>query len=71
MVSREQIHPDMIVGDVLRKWPQTAIVFWRYRTACIGCAFESFCTLAYLATEYDLNIDALTAELADVIGSER
>lgn len=67
MANPEQLHPDMIVGDVLQRWPQTSAVFWHYRAACIGCAFESFCTLAYVVAVHQIELETLLHELAVVI----
>jgi hybrid cluster-associated redox disulfide protein len=51
------------VAEVLNRWPQTAPVFVRYQTACVGCVMAPFDTLADVATEYGLCLDDLLEAL--------
>ena len=45
----KQLRTDMVVSEVLEKWPQTATVFNEFKTACVGCAMSPFDTLADVA----------------------
>ena len=58
---------EMSVQAILRHWPQTAVIFNRYASACIGCAIAPFCTLSDVAKIYDLSLETFTAELKKVI----
>jgi hybrid cluster-associated redox disulfide protein len=62
-VSTPILHPDVLVSDVMRQWPQTIRVFVRRHLACPGCAIASFHTLAEVAAEYDIDVDDLLGEL--------
>lgn len=55
--------PDLIVADVIDKWPQTIPVFMKYRLGCIGCAMATFDTLADVLNNYNLTPDRLLSEL--------
>lgn len=61
---------NMLVGDVLAKWPQTAPVFNRHKMACPGCAMAPFMTLNEACASYGVDIDGFVAELEhDVVVS--
>ena len=36
---------EMLVADVLERWPATAEVFNAHATACVGCVLAPFCTV--------------------------
>ncbi|HFC12039.1 MAG TPA: DUF1858 domain-containing protein [Anaerolineae bacterium] len=65
-----QLEVDMVVADLLTQWPQTATVFNQFQTACVGCTFSHFCTLAYVADEYQLDVDQLIADLEKIIKAD-
>ena len=58
---------DLVVADVLARWPQTASVFLRHHMICVGCAMSQFETLGDIASVYDLDLNALLRELQQVI----
>lgn len=60
-------HAEMIVADVLVQWPETALVFNRYKTACPGCVMGPFCSLADVAETYDLPFNQLLADLEQAV----
>lgn len=55
---------DMIVGDVIDRWPATVEVFNARRMACPGCAMAPFMTVAESADAYGLDLAELAGELA-------
>lgn len=55
----------MQIAEVVARWPETARVFNQNRMACVGCAFDEYCTVADAAREYGLSVDALIAVLID------
>lgn len=59
---------EMIIEDVLTRWPETAVVFHRHKMACPGCAVAGFYTIADAADIYNLPRTEFVAELAAVIG---
>jgi len=58
---------DLIVADVIDKWPQTIPVFMKYRLGCIGCAMAPFDTLADVLNNYNLKPDSLLSELNQAV----
>lgn len=62
---------DMTIAELLSRWPQTAPIFHRHGMACVGCALDSFCSVADAAETYNLPLDQFLAELTHTIGKER
>lgn len=54
-MDKENVTANMFVADVLERWPGTAAVFQKYKTACVGCAMAPFDTIADVARIYELN----------------
>lgn len=54
---------DMIVADVMERWPATVQVFNARRMACPGCVMSPFMTVAEAAASYNLD----EAELAEAL----
>lgn len=54
---------DASVDDIMTAFPSTIAVFLRHRMSCVGCLMGPFHTVADAAAEYDLDPDALLAEL--------
>lgn len=59
--------PDMIVGDLMRRWPASVPVLVGRRMACPGCLMARFMTVYEAAREHGLEPEALLAELAAAI----
>lgn len=43
---------DMIIADLLARWPETARVFLSFGMACVGCVMAPFGTIADAAAIY-------------------
>jgi hybrid cluster-associated redox disulfide protein len=54
---------DMLVADVLARWPQTAPVFLRWRLACVGCSLARFEQIVDVAKEYSLDLARFSEDL--------
>ncbi len=61
---------DMIVGDVLARWPQVVQLFMRRRWYCVGCSLARFETLGEVSATYGLPYEALLAELQQAVRVE-
>lgn len=57
--------PDLIVADVLQRWPETLHVFIKRRMACPGCPMAGFMTVAEAAQSYGYDSATLVRALAD------
>lgn len=60
-----QIQSHWTVEDVLRRKPETARVFVRYRTQCVGCYVQKFCSMKDVAEIYQINLDEFLKDLND------
>jgi hybrid cluster-associated redox disulfide protein len=69
-VRQPQLESDLLVAEVMTRWPQTIPVFIRHRLACVGCAIAPFETLAEVAAIYSLDLDHLLDELEQAINSK-
>ncbi len=57
------LNADMLVADVMRRWPSTIEVFLSHRMACPGCPMAPFVTLGEAARSYALDLPELLAML--------
>lgn len=60
---RELPAADLLVAQVMQRWPQTVPVFVRRRMACPGCPAALFETVAEAAAIYGVPADELLADL--------
>jgi hybrid cluster-associated redox disulfide protein len=62
------ITPDLLVDDVMARWPLTIRVFLNFKFLCIGCPIGSFHTVEDACREHHADLtaflDALRAEAA-------
>ena len=57
----------MLVADVLERWPATVDVFHAHVMACVGCVLAPFYTVQDAAVVYNLLPEQFAAELLAVI----
>jgi hybrid cluster-associated redox disulfide protein len=48
---------DWTIQNFLQACPKAAQVFIRYKTDCIGCRLERFCTLEDVSSSYKLDVE--------------
>jgi hybrid cluster-associated redox disulfide protein len=66
-MNRSLLTLESTVEEVLRLWPETAVVFQDLATACVGCDLAAFCTLNEAASEYQIAPDVLLQDLQNAI----
>lgn len=66
-MAQSKPEADLIVADVLTRWPQTIPVFTYHRMGCVGCAMAPFETLAEVAVIYELDLNCFLNELVQAI----
>lgn len=66
-MEQPKLTADLIVADVLARWPQTILVFVRHRMACVGCPITPFETLAEVTAIYSLDLGCFLNELEQII----
>lgn len=62
---------EMIITDVLERWPRTADVFHDHAMACVGCAVAPFYTINDAALVYRLPAADFVAKLLAAIQATR
>ncbi|SMF51296.1 hybrid cluster protein-associated redox disulfide domain-containing protein [Tistlia consotensis] len=60
----------MIVGELMRRWPASVPLLLGRRMACPGCPMAPFMTVAEAAREYGIDPDELVRELVAAIEQE-
>jgi hybrid cluster-associated redox disulfide protein len=68
-MSTLQITPTTLVDEVLRALPDTAPIFIKYHTDCVGCRMTRFCTLSEVAKTYQINLQSLLDDLEKIAKS--
>lgn len=61
------IDKDMIIGDIVRRYPQTLAVFERYGLTCFECQIADFEALEHGADVHHIEVETLLKELNAVI----
>ena len=54
---------DMLIGEIVRLYPQTLKVFEKYGLECFECQIADFEALEHGANVHKLDVDALLEEL--------
>lgn len=62
-----EITPDLMVAELLERWPETIPVFIRHKLSCVGCAMAPFDSLSDVAKIYDLGCERFLNELRSAI----
>lgn len=55
--------PDLSLGEMMERWPETISVFMRRRMLCVGCLVSPFHTVVDACAEYGLDEESFVAEL--------
>jgi hybrid cluster-associated redox disulfide protein len=66
-MGQSKLEANLIVADVLARWPQTIPIFTHHRMGCVGCAMAPFETLAEVAAIYKLDLNCFLNELEQII----
>lgn len=67
-IKSEQI-AEMIISDVLERWPETAVVFHKHNMACVGCVVAPFYSIEAAISIYHLDREQFLQELAAAIAN--
>ncbi|HET6468107.1 MAG TPA: DUF1858 domain-containing protein [Geminicoccaceae bacterium] len=69
-MTATSLSPEMIVPDVLRRWPTTIRVFLGRRMACVGRAMAPFMTLEEAARSHGIEPAPFVADLSRALAGE-
>ncbi len=70
MVRERRITPEMLVDEVVDRYPETIPVFIRHRMQCVGCHVARFETIAGGAAIYEVDLNDLLQELNAAVDGE-
>jgi hybrid cluster-associated redox disulfide protein len=65
--TQDTLSPDLVVAEVLNRWPETIPVFLKYKLDCVGCDMASFDTLADVIRIYCLPAEQFVNDLRQAI----
>lgn len=71
MKQASSINPDMVVDEIMRRWPATVAVLLRYRMLCVGCPIGTFHTVAEACREHQIDEGDFLLELESVVLGDR
>nr|WP_091586342.1 DUF1858 domain-containing protein [Mesorhizobium qingshengii] len=71
MKQASSINPDMVVDEIMRRWPATVAVLLRYRMLCVGCPIGTFHTVAEACREHQIEEGDFLLELESVVRGDR
>lgn len=66
-MQNHEIHPEMVISELLRRWPQAIPVFQKHKMACVGCSMSDFETVSSAAEIYHLSLGCLLDELQEAV----
>ena len=70
-MKNPEISSDLVVADVLERWPETIPVFLRHQMGCVGCALAPFDTVLDAATIYHIGVEVFVSELHAAVQGKR
>jgi hybrid cluster-associated redox disulfide protein len=57
---------DMMVDNVMRRWPCTIRVFLDFRMACVGCPIGAFHSIEEACVEHGIDASIFVSKLMDI-----
>ncbi len=64
------ITKEMIIKDVVEKYPQTLHVFGQFNMGCLGCSGALFETVEQGASAHGIDVESMIKALNEVINKE-
>ena len=71
MKELSSIGRDMVVDEIMRKWPATVAVMLSYRMLCVGCPIGTFHTVAEACREHRIDETRFILDLDSAVRGER
>ena len=71
MDARNFLLNQITVEEVLRRWPETWVVFRSKKTHCVGCFMQRFCSLQEVAEAYQLPLHDLIEALEKCVNQSQ
>jgi len=70
-MPNDLITPDLIMDEIMERWPGTIILFLENRMACVGCSMSAFDTLEDALKIYELPQEEILNLLNDRVEESR
>lgn len=67
---KPSLSPDIMVKELLDRYPQILQLFMDLHLLCPGCPAEAFHTLADVTREYHLDLDQFLNRIDKIIGDD-
>ena len=67
----EKITKDMLIGEVIGRYPETREVFENNGFACIGCVIADFETIEEGAEAHEMDVEGLIKDLNEAIKNKK
>ena len=64
------ITKETTIEEVVKKYPETMVVFMKHGLHCVGCHVSTFESIEEGAMAHGVDVDALVIDLNKVISSE-
>lgn len=64
------ITPDLLVDDVMRRWPATIRVFLQFKFLCVGCPIACFHTVSQACREHHTDEPTFLAALHEALAED-
>lgn len=61
------ISSDMMVDEIMRKWPATVAVVLSYRMLCVGCPIGPFHSVAEICRAHQVDEDLFIPDLESAV----
>ena len=61
--------PELMLDELLQRWPETVPVFIRHKMLCVGCLVTPFHSVVDACAEYGLDTDTFMAELQEAVSA--
>ena len=65
MQEQQVITPQMAIGEVISKYPDTIQIFFKHGLGCVGCAVARFENIRQGAMAHGVDVDLLVKDLND------
>lgn len=62
-MAKEKITKDMLIGEVVKKYPKTVNVMMDYGLQCVGCHVAAWETVEQGAQSHGINVDKMVREM--------
>jgi hybrid cluster-associated redox disulfide protein len=67
MRKTAELTAEMMVDDVMRRWPSTIRVFLDFRMRCVGCPIASFHSIDEACAEHGVDATAFLPKILETV----